>query len=195
MRFKVGREGSRKGASQKTRLTDFAEVGLLHVQSILDDRYTGVGDDAVNGTESLVNLLEGRLDLLGVADVTLPCLDLDVVLLGEVGSDVVCVLGAVENDGDVGGSLGEGLGDSKPDTCKDISWPDICLKLGALTSVTASDDDGRAREVDWPRQQLIDETLKGYSQETGILICVCCRGTIDRSLSSKKNGMYEREAR
>ena len=48
----------------------------------------------------------------------MPCLDLDAVLLGEVGSDVVGVLGAVEDDGNVGGGLGEGLGDGESDTCR-----------------------------------------------------------------------------
>jgi hypothetical protein len=70
----------------------------------------------VDGTESLVNLLEGRLDLLGVSNITLPSLDLDVVLLGEVGSDVVGILCRVEDDGNVGGGLGEGLGDGESDT-------------------------------------------------------------------------------
>jgi hypothetical protein len=71
----------------------------------------------MNGTEGLVNLLEGRLNLLGVSNITLPGLDLDVVLLGEVGSNIVGVLGRVEDDGNVGGSLGEGLGDGVSDTC------------------------------------------------------------------------------
>jgi hypothetical protein len=70
----------------------------------------------VNGTESLVNLLEGRLDLFGVSDITLPCLDLDIVLLGETVRDVVGVLGRVEDDGNVGGSLGKGLRDGESDT-------------------------------------------------------------------------------
>jgi len=64
------------------RLTDFGEIRLLHLQSILYNGDTSVGNNTVNGTEGLVNLLEGRLDLFGVSNITLPCLDLDTVLLG-----------------------------------------------------------------------------------------------------------------
>ena len=83
----------------------------------------------MNGTECLVNLLEGRLDLFGVSNITLPCLDFDTVLLGEIGSDVVGVLGRVEDDGDVGRSLGEGLGDGVSDTCKLVSEQGECGKI------------------------------------------------------------------
>lgn len=82
----------------------------------------------MNGTECLVNLLEGRLDLFGVSNITLPCLDLDTVLLGEIGSDVVSVLGRVEDDGNVGGSLGEGLGNGVSDTCKLVPEQGECGK-------------------------------------------------------------------
>jgi hypothetical protein len=99
-------------------LTDFCVVRLFHVQSILYDGNTSVGNNTVNRTKGLVNLLEGRLDLFSVSNITLPRLDLDTVLLGEVGSDVVGVLGRVEDDGNVGGSLGEGLGDGVSDTCR-----------------------------------------------------------------------------
>lgn len=70
----------------------------------------------MNGAEGLVNLLEGGLDLFGVSDITLPSLDLDIVLLGEVGSNVVSVLGRVEDDGNVGRGLGEGFGNGESDT-------------------------------------------------------------------------------
>jgi hypothetical protein len=69
--------------------------------------------------------LEGGLDELGVSDVTLPGLDLDAVLLGDLRGDLGGVLGRVVDDGDVGAGLGERLRDGSADT-----------------SVTARDDDG-----------------------------------------------------
>ena len=113
-------------------LTDKRKVLLLHLQGVLDDRDTGVGHQASDGAERLVNLLEDLLDELWVSDVALPRLDLDAVLLGDLGRDLLGVLGRVVDDGDVGRGLGEGLGDGTADT-----------------SVTAGDDDGVSGKVDW----------------------------------------------
>jgi len=97
-------------------LTDKGEVLLLHVQSVLDDRDTGVGNETGDGAHLLVDLGKGLLDDVGVSDITLPGLALDAVLLGEVGSDLLSVLGRVVDDGNVGVGLGEGLGDGFTDT-------------------------------------------------------------------------------
>ena len=70
----------------------------------------------MNRSEGLVDLLKGSLDLLGVSNITLPSLDLDTVLLCEVGSYVVGVGGRVEDDCYVCGSSGKGLGDCESDT-------------------------------------------------------------------------------
>lgn len=74
----------------------------------------------MDGTESLVDLLEGSLDLLDVSYITLPCLDLDTVLLGEILCDVVGIFGGVEDDCDICGSSGKSLGDCKSDTCESV---------------------------------------------------------------------------
>ena len=97
-------------------LTDFRVIRLLHLQSILDNGNTSVGNNTMNRTESLVNLLEGSLDLLGVSNITLPCLDFNTVLLCEVGCYVVGIFGRVEDDCYVCGSSGEGFGDCESDT-------------------------------------------------------------------------------
>lgn len=106
-------------------VVDEREVLLLHLKRILDDRDTGVGDEAGDLAELVVDLLEGALDELGIADIALPGLDLDAVLLGDLRGDLGGVLGRVVDDGDVGAGLGERLGDGSTDT-----------------SVTARDDDG-----------------------------------------------------
>ena len=103
-------------AIRERELTDFGEIRLLHLQSVLDDGNTSVGNNTVNRTESLVDLFEGRLDLLGVSNITLPSLDLDTVLLCEVGGYVVGICGRVEDDCNVCGSSGESLGDCETDT-------------------------------------------------------------------------------
>jgi hypothetical protein len=103
-------------ANRGSGLTDFRVIRLLHLQSILDDGNTSIGNNTVNRTESLVNLLKGSLDLLGVSNITLPSLDLDTVLLCEVGCYVVGVGGRVEDDCYVCGSSGEGFGDCESDT-------------------------------------------------------------------------------
>jgi hypothetical protein len=97
-------------------LTDFRVIRLLHLQSILDDGNTSIGNNTVNRTESLVNLLKGSLDLFGVSNITLPSLDFNTVLLCEVGCYVVGVGGRVEDDRYVCGSSGEGFGDCESDT-------------------------------------------------------------------------------
>jgi len=104
-------------AIRERELTDFGEIRLLHLQSVLDDGNTSVGNNTVNRTESLVDLLEGRLDLLGVSNITLPSLDLDTVLLCEIGGYVVGICSRVEDDCNVCGSSSESLGDCETDTC------------------------------------------------------------------------------
>ena len=104
-------------ANRTSGLTDFREIRLLHLQSILDNGNTSVGNNTMNRTKSLVNLLESSLDLLGVSNITLPSLDFNTVLLCEIGCYVVGIFGRVEDDCYVCGSSGEGFGDCESDTC------------------------------------------------------------------------------
>jgi hypothetical protein len=46
----------------------------------------------VDGTQLLVNLLEGLLDEVGLADIALPCLNLYAMFLGQFGGDILGVL-------------------------------------------------------------------------------------------------------
>lgn len=71
---------------------DLLEVVGGEFESGLDDRDTRVGSDGVDGTEVLLDLGEGRLDLVRVSDVALVGLNLAVVLLGEVSSDFLGIL-------------------------------------------------------------------------------------------------------
>ena len=70
----------------------------------------------MNRSKRLVNLFKGALDLVDISDIALPCLDLDIVLFSKSLGDLVCVLGRVEDDGDVGVGLGKSLGDGESDT-------------------------------------------------------------------------------
>lgn len=122
------------GSKQKTwpsELTNERKVLLGHLQSILHDRNTSVRDETSNGTHLGVNLLERLLHQLLVPNIALPSFDLDIVLLGDLSSDVLGVLGRVVDDGYVTAGASDRLGDGAADT-----------------AVTASDDGGGFREID-----------------------------------------------
>lgn len=119
--------------TENVGLVDVVEVVCSQFQSGLDDRDTGVGEQASDLTELLLCFLGGLLDELGVADVTLVGLDLDAILLCDVGGGLLGLgVGAVE-DGNVGTGVGGSLGHGETDT-----------------TVTTGDDDG-AGKVDGER--------------------------------------------
>jgi hypothetical protein len=64
--------------------------------------------------------------------------------LGNVGRDLLGILGRVVDDSNVGVGLGEGLGDGFTDTCYERG---TLSKYESLTPVTASDDNGRVLRV------------------------------------------------
>jgi hypothetical protein len=121
----------RKQRSRKKK-THLLEVLSVELSSGLDDRDTGVGDNAGDLALSLLDLLEDLLDTGSVSDVALVSLDVSGPLVGELLGDVLGVLSGVVDDlferrrsggekdegegGETYGNGSVGLGESLSDT-------------------------------------------------------------------------------
>lgn len=113
-------------------------------ESGFDDRDTRVGSNGVNRSEVLFDLSESRLDLVRVSDVALVSLDSLVVLLGEVGSDFLGVLGRVVDHGDGSVGIEESFRDTETETTVTTSNDyDLSFKVDGETLSVRREGVGR----------------------------------------------------
>lgn len=99
--------------TENVHVEHLVEIIRSELRGGLDHRDTGVRSKGGDLTELLLSLLNDLLNLVGITDIALVCLNLDAILLGDLSGVLLRVRVRVVEDRNVGTGVGSSLADTE----------------------------------------------------------------------------------